>query len=76
MKHHETDSPSEGNRPAPHVFLPIHEVIRRVGLSRATIYRKIDSGEFPKPVPIGSHRIFFVEAEIVAWQERLMEARP
>jgi prophage regulatory protein len=35
--------------------------------SRATIYRGIAAGTFPKPVKIGAHSIAFVESEIDAW---------
>lgn len=72
-----TAEDEQAPRPAPraHQFLLLDEVIDRVKLSRRTIYNKIDSGEFPKPVSLGARRIAFVEAEILEWQEALMEAR-
>jgi prophage regulatory protein len=34
-------------------LIPIVEVVRILGLSRATIYRLLDAGKFPSPVRIG-----------------------
>jgi prophage regulatory protein len=34
-------------------LLRLEEVLARTGYSRATLYRRIGSGAFPKPVPLG-----------------------
>jgi prophage regulatory protein len=39
----------------------------RTGQSRATIYRGIAAGTFPKPVKIGARSIAFIAAEVDSW---------
>ena len=41
------------------------------GLSRSSIYRRMQKGEFPRPVKIGSAAVRWKEREIVAWLESL-----
>lgn len=61
----------------PHRLLRLPAVIDRVGLHRATIYRKVESGEFPKPIHISQNAVGWIEAEIDAWiAARIAEARP
>jgi len=38
-----------------------------VGLSRATIYRLIRLGDFPKPVKLGLHASGWLESAIQSW---------
>lgn len=56
-------------------LIPLSVVLERVCISKTDLYRRIKSGEFPKPVPIGRHRIAFVEAEVTTWIVSRMEAR-
>ena len=35
-------------------FLCIPEIVHRTGMSKATIYNRINQGLFPKQIPIGS----------------------
>ena len=58
-------------------LLRIKEVTKRVGLSRAYIYRLIKEGKFPKQVTIveGSNSIAFVESEIQKWIDARIDAR-
>ena len=49
------------------VLLSPKEVVRRTSLSRATLYRLMKDGKFPRSVPLGDSRIGFVEAEVQAW---------
>ena len=51
------------------------ETCRQVGLSRSTIYRLIDLGDFPQPIPLSSKSIGFVSSEVIAWKEKRMAAR-
>ena len=44
-------------------FLRIQDVLRRVPVSRPTIYRMMEKGEFPKAVKLGS-RSLWLESEI------------
>ncbi|MBZ4241346.1 AlpA family phage regulatory protein, partial [Mycobacterium tuberculosis] len=41
------------------------EVMDRVGLSKSTLYSRISSGTFPKPVTLGSS-VRWVESEVEA----------
>lgn len=48
------------------------EVLDRTGLSRSTVYRRMDLGEFPKPYPLSSRIVAWAENEIDQWiAERL-----
>jgi prophage regulatory protein len=48
-------------------IIRLHEVIRRVGLSRSSIYQYIQKGMFPKQIPIGARAVGWLEAEIDLW---------
>lgn len=43
------------------------EVLHRTGLSRSTVYRRLDQGAFPKPYPLGGKIIAWAESEIDQW---------
>ena len=43
------------------------EVIRRTGISRSEVYRRIALGSFPRPLKLGIHASAFVETEIAGW---------
>lgn len=49
-------------------ILRLPQVIERVGLSTATIYRRMAAGQFPRSVNLGSSRtIGWRESEVNAW---------
>ncbi|WBX83829.1 helix-turn-helix transcriptional regulator [Sphingosinicella microcystinivorans] len=50
-------------------FLRLPEVLRRCGLSRTTLYRKIDEGTFPRQVTLGLRCIGWRESELDQWAE-------
>jgi len=56
-------------------FLSLREVLDRTSLSKTHTYRLINAGRFPRPVPLGPHRVAFVESEVVAWMEERVAAR-
>lgn len=56
-------------------LLPTAVVLDRVCMSKTQLYRLINAGEFPKSVPIGRHRVGFVEAEVNAWLEARIQMR-
>jgi prophage regulatory protein len=56
-------------------FLRRPEVERVTGLGRSTIYNKMASGEFPKPIPISGGAVGWLESEIATWQEKRIAAR-
>jgi predicted DNA-binding transcriptional regulator AlpA len=55
-------------------LLPLKEVRLKVGLSGATIYRKMAEGSFPKPCKQGS-RSLWVSSELNAWIASAIEER-
>ncbi len=46
------------------VILRLPAVKSRTGLSRSSIYAKVRTGEFPKPISIGIRSIGWMESEI------------
>jgi len=54
-------------------LLPRKTVETLSGLSRATIYRLIKAGKFPRPLSIGTGAVRWRQSEVIAWQ---MSLRP
>ena len=48
-------------------FLRLPAVLSRTGLSRSTLYRKIDEGTFPRQVHIASRCAAWRESAIEEW---------
>lgn len=59
-------------------FIGIKEVVKKTGVSRATIYRLVKARKFPSSVKLqileGSRSVF-VEEEIEAWMESRIAER-
>lgn len=53
---------------APDRFLRLPAVIDRTGLSRSTIYRKMDTGTFPRQIKIAARAAGWRESAIAEWQ--------
>lgn len=53
--------------PVPDRLLRVHEVARRVGLSKTTIYALIGEHRFPKPRKIKPTMARWSERDIEAW---------
>ena len=51
------------------------QVEARTGLSRSTIYLRIQEGKFPKPVNLGPRAVGWLENEIEAWLATLIKNR-
>jgi prophage regulatory protein len=51
------------------------DVMSMTGLSRSSIYLRVSTNEFPKPIKIGRRAVGWPEDSIIAWQARMMEAR-
>lgn len=51
----------------PVVMLKISQVCQRVGLSQATIYRRMEKEDFPLPVNMGGGSVRWYEHEIQAY---------
>lgn len=62
-------------------FLRLREVQNRVPYGRATIYRKIAAGEFPKPYEMATRSdgqrsaVAWLESEVDEWIASRIEAR-
>lgn len=48
-------------------LIRLREVVSRVGMSKATIYRKIALGEFPRPVSVGGQSVRWRESALDEW---------
>ena len=51
------------------------DVMSMTGLSRSSIYLRVSTNEFPKPIKIGRRAVGWPEDSIIAWQARMIEAR-
>jgi prophage regulatory protein len=50
-------------------LIRLPELLRRVPLSRSTIYQLVSRGEFPAPSRIGPRAVAWSEALVDAWAE-------
>ena len=50
------------------------QVEARTGLSRSTIYLRVNQGTFPKPVNLGARAVGWIESEISDWLTHRIEA--
>ena len=55
--------------------LRLPQVIARVGLKRASIYRYISEGHFPKAITLGPRAVGWLEHEIDGWLHQRLLAR-
>ena len=51
------------------------QVEKRTGLSRSTIYLRIQEGTFPRPINLGARAVGWLENEIEAWLAARLEIR-
>lgn len=56
---------------APKRFLRLPAVMDAVGLARATIYKRIKAGTFPKPIQLGPRAVAWDASAIADWQASL-----
>ena len=57
-------------------FLRLPEVLERTGLSRSTIYVRLEQGRFPTPVSLGARAVGWIESEVDEWmRQRIEESR-
>lgn len=61
--------------PAKPRLIRMNEVTQRIGLCKASVYNRINTGDFPKPVSIGGGRVAWVESDVDQWiSERISAA--
>ncbi len=51
------------------------EVLQQVGLSNTTLYKRINAGDFPKPVSLGGKAVGWLAADVTAWLNDKIKAR-
>ena len=57
-------------------FLRLPEVLARTGLSRSTIYVRLEQGRFPRPISLGGRAVGWIESEVQEWiRQRIAESR-
>ncbi|EGQ7810169.1 AlpA family transcriptional regulator [Vibrio parahaemolyticus] len=56
-------------------FLRMSEVIHLTGLSRSSIYDRMNANQFPKSVPLGGRAVAWVESEVMEWLENRIAQR-
>jgi prophage regulatory protein len=55
--------------PANDRILRLPAVLRRTGLSRSTLYRKVNEGSFPRQIPISARCAGWRESHINEWMK-------
>ena len=51
------------------------QVIDATSLSRTHVYRLMESGDFPRSVPLGAARVAWLEEEVKAWMKARVASR-
>jgi prophage regulatory protein len=51
-------------------ILRLPDVKKRTGLSKSSIYLKIQQGDFPRPIALGIKAVGWLEQEIQTWLEQ------
>lgn len=60
----------------PDTILRLPAVKAATGLSRSTIYDRIQQGTFPAPISLGGKAVGWLASEVGAWiQRRIVEGR-
>jgi len=59
-----------------HHILRLKDVIAMTGLSRSTIYLRMEQDKFPQQINLGSRAVGWISSEIKEWiEERIRESR-
>ena len=53
-------------------LLRVKDTAKLIGVSRSTVYRMVDDGQFPQPIRIGTRASRWRLSEVMQW----MESRP
>ena len=56
-------------------LITMKEVIHICGLSRPSIYRLMNTGEFPRQISVGYRSVRWIEGEVVDWVNQTIEHR-
>ncbi len=53
--------------------MKVAEVSKESGLSRNELYRRVSAGTFPTPIKLGPKTNAWLESEINAWKQAIIE---
>jgi len=56
-------------------IIRLKAVIVATGLARSTVYKYIEEGRFPKPIPLGDRCVGWLESEVQDWILARIEKR-
>ena len=56
-------------------FIRLHDLTRRIGVSKATVWRWVKAGTFPKPTKFGPHTTVWSVNEVDAWTRARLSER-
>lgn len=62
--------------PSSPTIIRLPEVLRRIGLSRPSVYRMMKAGTFPQQVKLGAAAVGWLRAEVERWISDKAQARP
>jgi prophage regulatory protein len=58
---------SAGTLDLSEIFWDLRTIVRKTGLSRATVYRYMACGAFPQRRKVGPGRVAWLASEVIAW---------
>jgi len=58
-----------------HQIIKLPSVISMTGISRTSIYNRIEEGAFPKQINLGERSVGWVKSEILEWIDARIAAR-
>ncbi|WP_395825876.1 helix-turn-helix transcriptional regulator [Collimonas sp.] len=58
-----------------HVILRANQVMEKTKIGRTYLYQEIKAGRFPKPISLGAKAVGWIESEVDAWIDALIEIR-
>lgn len=56
-------------------FIKLPEVMNKTGLGQSSIYRKMNTGDFPRSIQLNKNNIVWLESEVNAWMQAQIEKR-
>ena len=57
-------------------ILRYSDVTHQTGLSKNTVRRMVDEGQFPQPIALSKRSVGFLSSEVTAWKEqRIADSR-
>lgn len=56
-------------------FMSRAEVTTITSISSSSMYKKMEAGTFPRPVPLGGRRVAWLLSEIRQWMKERLQAR-